>query len=304
MVELFRLDVIIPSLGVAPTLPGMIDVLNKCQNIGRIYVVTPAQYLHNGCINIQSGIACAVRQRNLGLWASLKSRAASHLLLLDDDVDISVSSLNKLIESYKSRYVSDCFAPELFANNPYRLLMDSHPHRDLATRLLDRLDLYSSATGKVAKSGWQNTKICTSDEEVSVDWIYSAFLIIPANVITRLDCFFQRQGGHHYLEDVEFSFRLSRLSQIIRSGHFHFSTPVVEKSSFPFGIQEVKSRYHLVGQNRYFSWPRFYAMVLLRCLLSMAHSVQYRDKRYFFRACGNVIGLVESLFASCRSRLC
>ena len=157
--------------------------------------------------------------------------------------------------------------------------------------LFDTLQLYHKTPGKVALSGWQ-TKILNIKKDVFVDWIYTTACIYKSKEINnlRFDVNFGRYG---YLEDLDFSLNFYNSSKkiIISADAKYFHPLSINRSSFKFGVCEVRNRYKIVKKYK-LSKIRFFIMTLIKTSIFLI-SIFFLKKRSFYRGLGNIYGIIN-----------
>ena len=148
--------------------------------------------------------------------------------------------------------------------------------------------------GSVAASGWQ-TMVQPVHETIYVDWLCSAAAVWRRDVFDDY-LFDERFEGYSYLEDLDFSYSVSRkfrLAIVGGPGFLHFPSPRGRISGFHFGKVEAANRLYFVRKHG-LSTVRCYAGILIRLAMTLGQGMKERDPYFVQRACGNVAGLVDS----------
>ncbi len=157
--------------------------------------------------------------------------------------------------------------------------------------LFNFLKLYPNKPGKVALSGWQS-KILNIKKDIYVDWIYTTACIYKIKDIKNLK-FDEDFGRYGYLEDLDFSLNFLHSSKkIIISANAKYLHPLsIDRSSFKFGLYEVRNRFKIVKKYK-LSKLRFFIMTFLRTSLFFL-SILLLKKNKFYRALGNFYAIMN-----------
>ena len=209
-------------------------------------------------------------------------------MFLDDDIIFSGEmfyQMNKtIIKNYKDRQI---------AAYGFNQIQDTKPsliEKIKSNSILNFLEFYPNKPGKVAMSGWQS-KILNLKKDVFVDWIYTTACIYRLESIKN-HRFDESFGIYSYLEDLDFSYYFYKTKKkiLISSQAKYFHPLSIERSSFEFGIYEVKNRYKIVKKYK-LSLIRFFIMSLIRTSVFLL-TIFLLNKKRFFRALGNLYGIL------------
>ena len=160
-----------------------------------------------------------------------------------------------------------------------------------ASRLIEMLGIYNQEPGTVARSGWQSL-YGAPDVDLDVDWLSSQALVLRKSILkdSRFDEFFQ---GYSYLEDLDFSFGLSRQHRltVVASARFdHFHSPSGRINHYRFGVVEVRNRRYIV--RKYGMSMAAYRMAMsLRWIMTIVGAI--REPRLIGRAYGNLVAAIR-----------
>ena len=157
----------------------------------------------------------------------------------------------------------------------------------------EHLGLYSSKPGSVCPSGWQ-TVIGQLQETQFVDWVPSTAVLFRREVFNRnfFDEFFD---DYSYLEDLDFSYTLSRvgrLAVVACAGFSHFPSTSGRISPRMFGRYEVRNRLYFVHKHR-LSTGRCYLGLIVRLAISVGGGLASLDTKLLLRALGNIEELIR-----------
>jgi glycosyltransferase involved in cell wall biosynthesis len=229
----------------------------------------------------------ASAQRNAGIL--LCAPEAAFVGFMDDDTTFEADAFEKMMEFWRN-------AREDLLGASFNLLNYEMPAGQSLKRskLTNWLGLYSSTPGGVAQSGWQSIFGRVSDT-CHVDWLPSGAVLWRSNVLqtARFDEFYT---GYSYLEDLDFSFGVSRkgkLAVVAEAGYCHFPSPHGRASLRNFGRVEVRNRVHFVRKHG-LSTLRCYVCVLGRFVMTLLQCLNSPGCGNLGRALGNLEGLVSA----------
>ena len=159
-------------------------------------------------IKIIKSVPSTSLQRNIGLKrSSIKSK---YILFLDDDIifyKMAFSEMDKYIKNNKQNNITG-FAFNLTSKNDrkfFKLIKEIF--------LFEKIGFYSSKPGKVLENGW-HTQIENLKKNTFVEWIYSGAILYVRDKIKKRK-FEIKFGKYGYLEDLDFSYGLTRKGQKI-----------------------------------------------------------------------------------------
>jgi hypothetical protein len=145
--------------------------------------------------------------------------------------------------------------------------------------------------------------IGTVGETIYVEWLPSTAAVWRRPVIEKFG-FEEYFEGYSYLEDLDFSYGVSRhfrLAVAADAGFFHHHSPSGRIGMYAFGRREVANRLFFVRKHG-LSVSRCYLAFAVRLLMTVWSSLKYLDGQGFLRAFGNCIEIVRDiLFGQRRS---
>jgi hypothetical protein len=165
--------------------------------------------------------------------------------------------------------------------------------------LVSRLGLYGTRGGLVMRSGFQ-TVIGTVSETRYVQWLPSGAVVYPRRVLEEYS-FDEWFRGYSYLEDLDFSYTLSkklRLAIVADARFHHYPSTIGRVNPNSFGKSEVRNRLYFVRKHPELSLALCSIALSLRTLISLFLGVLKFQGAHFKRACGNIVGLVSVLTRS------
>jgi glycosyltransferase involved in cell wall biosynthesis len=228
-------------------------------------------------------------QRNIGL--SKISKKSKYVMFLDDDIIFfknSFSKMNYAIKKYGS--INSKIAGYGFNHieiNKYDYI--SFLKKSAISRMLN---LYSNHAGKVKKNGW-HTKINNLKKDTFVEWLHTAATIYDLKKIKKI-LFDESFGRYSYLEDLDFSYRVSSNFKLILVAQAKFLHPNnISREGLYFGELEILNRYKFVKKNN-LNIKLFYLSSIIRFLISLFGLFRFNLKS-ISRATGNVIAISKCL---------
>ena len=253
----------------------VVDSSNADNKKKLIFIIKQAD-LNIKLINSRSSISL---QRNKGLKNMKKNNR--FFMLLDDDIIFEKSSfieMKKFINKNEKLYIGYGF--NLISKVNYGFLENIKRNK-----FIERLGIYNTKIGKIVPSGWQ-TKINNVRQNQEVEWL-STQAVIYKNKKRKLyfDNFFK---GYSYLEDLDYSYRMSSFGKLIvlkKAMYYHNNN--IERKSFSFGQKEFINRYHFIKKNKIYT-KYFFLGAFVKTFLNLS-------KLQLLRVLGNISGLTKIL---------
>ncbi len=150
------------------------------------------------------------------------------------------------------------------------------------------LGLYSRKPGRVAPSGW-HALYGKVEQNTECEWLSSKALVVRRNLLNtfQFDPFFE---GYSYLEDLEFTYGLSRHGRlmIVADAQFDHDQPPrgADFNWRDFGRMEVRNRLYFVRKHG-LSVSRCYLGLLIRLSMTLCEALFKLDRTAWHRALGN-----------------
>lgn len=159
------------------------------------------------------------------------------------------------------------------------------------------LGLYAAAPGEVAPSGWQSLT-GRVEQTTWVRWLCSGASVWRRGVLatTVFDEFFD---GYSYLEDLDFSYSVSRthrLAIVAEAGFRHYPSPSGRSSAYRFGKVEARNRLYFVRKHG-LSVGRCYLGLLVRLAMTAGSALAGRPRGKLARAAGNLSSIARDLLS-------
>ncbi|MFZ0964135.1 MAG: glycosyltransferase [Terriglobia bacterium] len=161
-------------------------------------------------------------------------------------------------------------------------------------RLASRLALYDARGGVVLRSGFHTLLGCVSQNQY-VQWLPSTAVVYRRQVLAE-QSFDEWYQGYSYLEDLDFSYSISRkykLAVLAGARFCHYPSPIGRTDPYLFGKKEVLNRLHFVRKHPELSPAPCYVALFMRTLISTFLGLTKLEGAYFKRAWGNIVGLVS-----------
>ena len=230
-------------------------------------------------IKLINSIASISVQRNKGLKNMKKSN--KFFMFLDDDIVFKKNSfveMKKFIKKNEKLYIGYGF--NLISKINYGFLESIKRNK-----FIEKLGIYNTNIGKIVPSGWQ-TKINNVKKNQEVEWL-STQAVIYANNKRKInfDNFFK---GYSYLEDLDYSYRMSNFGKLIvvkKAMYYHNND--IERKSFSFGQKEFINRYHFIKKNKIYT-RYFFLGAVVKIFLNLS-------KLQLLKVLGNISGLTKIL---------
>ena len=283
-IELKALLSMLASQSVSPTAIVVIDSSDNDGHKAQIHQIVAASRLPIKLLDHWPPSAGA--QRNRGL----DEVGASHswVMLLDDDIQLGSDALARLSRQFdiKGRdYIGfNLNASEPGAFRAYGFLR--------SLKLVEAMGLYASRIGRVTQSGW-HTRMSNVKRDIDVEWLSTGAMVLKTAAIGKLrfDEFFV---SYSYLEDLDFSFRASKLGRLCilaDVAYIHTSASTAKRSWKWFGRIEVRNRLYFVKKHK-LSIARFWLAMSIRMLISLAGAIVGRRDQ-FHRLQGNIAEIFD-----------
>jgi len=229
-------------------------------------------------------------QRNLGL--KLRNKNNQFVMFLDDDIFFfkdSFKSMNECINLYKVDNNISGFGFNLITNKK-KSFLDSIKNSEV----IKSMNLYSNQPGVVTKSGWQ-TIVSNIKSIVLAEWCTTQAVIFKSRFIKNI-YFNKNLGSYSYLEDLDFSFKINNnKKKILINYSSKYKHPnEIKRNNLSFGIIEIFNRFIIV-KSHHLNLKLFFLGSFIRFFLSILNIFK-GEFNSFFRACGNIVGIVKSFF--------
>ena len=229
-------------------------------------------------------------QRNIGL--KLRNKKSQFVMFLDDDIIFfknSFFAMNKTLNLYAKDNSISGFGFNLITNKK-KTFIDSIK----SSYIIKLIHLYSDKPGVVTKSGW-HTIVSNIKSNVLAEWFSTQAVIYKSKFITNIN-FNENFGNYSYLEDLDFPLKVNKNEKKILVNHTsRYKHPNdIKRNNINFGIIEIFNRFIIVKSHK-FNLSLFFLGSFVRFLLSLLNIFK-GEFSSFFRACGNIAGIIKSFF--------
>jgi len=227
----------------------------------------------------------ATKQRNLGIQSA--SPSSKLCGFLDDDIILRPRALERMLTFWEG--ANDSLGGAAFN-------MINHPRKSAQTlkslKIIERLGLYSDKPGQVMASGFQ-TMIGRVEQTIRVQWLPSGASVFRREVFSKnhFDEWFE---GYSYLEDLDFSYSLSKiydLAIVAEAEYYHYPGPKGRGNGIAFGLREINNRIYFVKKNPELSFAKCFLGLIVRMALSLIMAVRTFRPYDWQRVWGNFMGI-------------
>lgn len=150
--------------------------------------------------------------------------------------------------------------------------------------------------GRLLSSGFQS-QIPPLRELTRTQWLYGGATVWRRSVFQRF-CYDDWYRGHGYLEDVDFSHRVSQAYELFIVGDAavnHYTRPIRSSAQFMIGRQQVVNRSYFISKFPKFSKAAFAWAVFGQLLFNLVSSLRRRNLDGARRFFGNLVGIADLL---------
>ena len=222
------------------------------------------------------------KQRNAGIAAL--SPDATLAGYLDDDLVLEDGCIEAMLRFWES-------APGDVGGAAFNIVNERSP-RGIFVKSLFYVD--GCRRGAVLRSGYQSM-IGPVRRDIEVDWL-SGGVTVWRRQVTQAFEYDEWFKGTGYLEDVDFSYRVSRkyrLFVLADARVQHLSPPVKRSRDYLMGKWQAINRMYFVRKHPEFSRPLYYWATFGLFLANIAEGIATLNHGLFLRAAGNIVGLAK-----------
>ena len=228
----------------------------------------------------------AARQRNVGIKAVKPE--ITLVGFFDDDVELEHNSLETMMDFWERATADIGGAAFNMVNHPqiYAYWLKSLP-------LAQNLGLYSKDRGVVLPSGF-HTMIGCVHETTFVQWLPTTATVWRRKIFKNFQ-FDEWFDGYSYLEDLDFSYRVSKkyqLSVVAGARYYHYPASSGRVDNYEFGKREIANRIYFVKKHKELSLFKCYLALILRMFISVSLAIREFKVSYVERAFGNIAGFL------------
>ena len=224
------------------------------------------------------------RQRNSGMAALRKEITVAGYI--DDDIELAPDATEKMVAFWRSAGPEVGGAAFTIANQPLR-----HP---VFSALSAFFMINSGRIGAVLPSGFP-ASITPQPQNIQTEWLYGGATLWRREVINeyRYDEWYL---GHGYLEDLDFSYRVSRRYQlwvVADAKLSHWPHPIRIERNIDLGKQQMVNRVYFVRKMQCFGRLPVMWGLFGQAVRNVLESLKQRNRAGLLRLWGNVLGLKD-----------
>lgn len=221
------------------------------------------------------------KQRNAGMAALAGDITIAGYL--DDDLVLEPIATERMIGFWSEA------GPEV-GGASFSIINQGDIHHD---RLLRLFLMHGAPPGRVLPSGFA-CFIPFVAETIETEWLYGGATLWRRDVIDAFS-YDEWYIGHGFLEDLDYSYRVSRKYRLFVVGDahtWHFARPMADAKQYELGRQQVFNRLYFVQKMGTFptaavAWGLF-GLLALNALAVLRHPTHTPTRR---RLVGNMVGL-------------
>ena len=285
-----KLSIIIPTKDRPEKIKGLLNILLKNKYFfNEILIIDSSNKKNKGKLKINlkkidlkirlfNSKASIAYQRNIGIKKMNKNN--NFYMLLDDDISFEKNAFKNMKKFIDKNKMYLAYSFNLIENEKKSIFENIKK-----SLIVSKLGLYNRKVGFVTKSGW-HTKIKNIQKNTEVMWLASCASIFRSRIKVKFDNFFT---DYSYLEDLDFSFRLSKFGKLIvvkNCKYYHKN--FISRDNFEFGQREIENRFYFIKKNN-FSRQYFIFGMLTKILINL---LQLKFKRF----AGNFFGVFKIIF--------
>lgn len=224
------------------------------------------------------------RQRNAGMAALADDITVAGYL--DDDIVMEPDATEKMMAFWANAEADVGGAAFSIINQP-KVIRES---------VLKFFLMHGSEPGRVMPSGFA-AFIPYVTETIETEWLYGGATIWRRAVINDIR-FDEWYDGYGYLEDLDYSYRVSRRWKLFVTGDarvWHFSAEKSLDKQYELGRQQTFNRLYFIRKMKTFSAPAVAWALFGLVFLALLALARHRDRPRYRRILGNVRGIVAAL---------
>jgi GT2 family glycosyltransferase len=217
------------------------------------------------------------KQRNAGMSALAPDITLAGYL--DDDLELDDDATEKMLAFWQSAGPSVGGAALTIRNQ-------SSPRNSIPLRFFG---LTAAKPGRVLSSSFP-VAIPFVTETIRTEWLYGGATIWRREIVNKV-LYDEWYEGHGFLEDVDYSYRVSRSYELYVVGDsrcMHYSRPLSDSRQRAFGQQQIYNRVYFVRKMRSFSSPAVVWALLGTFIMNVGALVRHADQPRRDRVLGNL----------------
>lgn len=232
------------------------------------------------------------RQRNAGMAALQADITVAGYL--DDDLELEPDATERMTVFWDNADDVVGGAAFTITNQPLR--------HGLFGKVADFFLINGTSQGRVLESGFA-TSITPQAQDMRTDWLYGGATMWRRSVIQSYQ-YDEWYIGHGFLEDLDFSYRVSRSHQlwvVADAKVWHWPHPIRVERNVSLGRQQVVNRIYFVRKLGNFRPLPVIWGLFGQCVRNGLKSFKERNRAGLLRLWGNLLGLRDLLVHGTRS---
>ena len=240
-------------------------------------------YLGLQNVKIYSSRPSTSLQRNIGIKNS--SNESTFIMFCDDDIIFEENALRKMNDFINNNHNYIGYGYNLIEKKKITKIENLKKNK-----LLAKYGFYHFKPGIVCENGW-HTKITNLQYDCETNWLSTQACLYRKKTLNSDTLFNLKLGQYSYLEDLFFSYNLSKRGKLIvssRSTYKHENN--VTRTGIKFGIIEVTNRYNFVKENK-LSKKKFYITIFIKTIQNFLMIFLFK-LNFFKKFLGNLVGII------------
>jgi hypothetical protein len=232
------------------------------------------------------------RQRNAGMAALDADITVAGYL--DDDLELAPDATERMMEFWDAAGDEVGGAAFTIVNQPLR--------HGLFGKVADLFLINAAEQGRVLPSGFA-TSITPQLADMQTDWLYGGATLWRRSVIQAYK-YDEWYIGHGYLEDLDFSYRVSRARQlwvVAAAKVWHWPHPIRVERNVSLGRQQVVNRVYFVRKLGGFGRLPLVWALFGQCVRNGLESLKGLNRAGVLRLWGNLLGMRDLLVHGTKS---
>ena len=224
----------------------------------------------------------ASKQRNIGIKNFNKKN--KFLMFCDDDIVFKKNSLFNMNKFIEKNAHNIGYGFNLIQKEKYSFFEKIKKNKFFINN-----GFYNTKPGVVCENGW-HTKLINAKKDHSTMWLSTQACIYKTEFVNNI-LFDENLGKYSYLEDLFFSFELSKKGSLFISHNSQYTHPNdIQRNDLNFGIKEVVNRYKFVKKNN-LKLFKFYLTILFKLLFNLIKIFSF-NLNFVPKFLGNMFGLI------------
>ena len=222
------------------------------------------------------------KQRNIGIKKFNKKN--KFLMFCDDDIIFRKNSIFNMNIFIKKNSNNVGYGFNLIKKETISFL-----EKVKKSNFFTNNGFYDTKSGIVCENGW-HTKLINAKKDHSTMWLSTQACIYKTKFVKNIS-FDENLGEYGYLEDLFFSYKLSKKGILSISHNSKYTHPnEIERKNLYFGIKEVVNRHKFVKKNN-LSLFKFYITIILKLFFNL-FKIFSLNLNFVPKFIGNIFGLV------------